>query len=291
MLLSMTGYGQARGTYENKNITVEVKSLNSKYLDVKTKPPQEYSHKEMEIRKFIAEKAKRGKIDVIIEINYDEGGPSFLLNHTLFKAYYRELSGLMMELGGEMRDSIQAIMRIPEVTTAGVVTIDDAEWTFVVSLLDKATDALYQFRLDEGKTLEADFQLRVNNISGLLEAITPHEAPRVTKLRERFHQSLGEWIDKSTIDDNRLEQELIYYIEKLDITEEKIRLAQHCSYFLEQLNNDDKLKGRKLSFITQEMGREINTIGAKANSADIQRLVVQMKDELEKIKEQLANAL
>lgn len=293
MLLSMTGYGRVSKQLRSKIIVIEVKSLNSKFLDLKIRVPQGFRDKELEIRKMASERILRGKVDLSIDMKLADGGDEMVFHKDLFKAYYKEISETLQELNpGHTGDLTQAIMRIPNIVTASDELISDDEWIVVKDLLDQSIKKMEAFRKAEGDTIKEDFTLRVNNILELLYKIEPHEGPRISKLRERLINNLEELRLKEGVDANRFEQEVLFYIEKIDVTEEKQRLEQHCKYFLEQLA-DTKLiaKGRKLNFISQEMGREINTLGAKANSADIQRFVVQMKDELEKIKEQIANVL
>ncbi len=285
----MTGYGRAVEEIGSKTIVVEVKSLNSKFLDLKVRLSQGYRSKEMPIRKLVTDIVRRGKVDVQIEVK--DSSPSMVFDKELFAAYYKELKEVTTSL--DIKDSVdfvQAISRFPNVVSAGVEEVSDEEWKGFSKVLRKALDKFIEYRLDEGASIEKDFRLRVLNISTLLEQIEPFEEERIVRLRERFRNQLEELT--TAVDENRFEQELIYYIEKLSLSEEKVRLRQHCEYFLTQLDDPkDKIKGRTLNFISQEMGREINTLGSKANSADIQKIVVQMKDELEKIKEQVANAL
>lgn len=292
MLLSMTGYGRAVKEFGSKAFTVEVKTLNSKYLDVKARLPQGYRAHEMEIRKIVTDKVGRGKVDVLVEIKHLNADQAIAFDKEVFKAYYKELSSLSNELNIEKADYVQSILRLPNVATASEEVIPEEEWEMCKSVLNDALDRLVKFRQDEGASLEEDFRLRVKNIGELLTEIEPFEEGRIERIRERFRVQLKEIINNHGVDENRLEQELIFYTEKYSISEEKVRLIQHLKYFLEQLEqNKGKAIGRRLSFISQEMGREINTLGSKANSADIQRLVVRMKDELEKIKEQVANAV
>jgi len=292
MLLSMTGYGRAVKEFGEKVYTVEVKTLNSKFLDVKARLPQGYRSNEMEIRKMVSDKVRRGKADVLIEVKYLNAEQAIAFDREVFKAYYKELSTLSNELNIDKADYVQSILRLPNVATAGEEVIPEEEWEACKSVLREALDKLVQFRTDEGASLEADFRLRIKNIGQLLTEIEPHEDGRVERIRERFRVQLNEIVNNYSVDDNRLEQELVFYTEKYSISEEKVRLNQHLKYFIEQLEkNKGKEIGRRLSFISQEMGREINTLGSKANCAEIQRLVVRMKDELEKIKEQVANAV
>lgn len=291
MLMSMTGYGRASSVYEGKTITVEVRSLNSKLLDTRFKIPQTFKDREPEMRKIVTERALRGKIDVSIDIKSSNGDGEYALNQNLFKKYYSELMELSKTLEMPKTDVMQAILRIPNVIATDIDEIDEEEWNAVKGTLQSALDNFMKFRNTEGKAMEEDCQLRTKNIVNLLEEVAPFESQRVDRLRSKINKHMEEYVGKDNIDANRFEQEILYYLEKIDITEEKVRLAQHCKYFNEVLDMADIQKGRKLSFISQEMGREINTLGSKANSSDIQRIVVQMKDELEKIKEQVANSV
>jgi uncharacterized protein (TIGR00255 family) len=291
MLLSMTGYGRASGSFGEKTIAVEVRALNSKMTDLKIRMPSDYKEKEVELRKLVTDHAERGKIDVVIDVQNADGAAVVSLNEALFKGYYRELSRLAAELGMGQTDMLQAILRIPNVVATTSGEVDEEEWTVVSNTVTKALDHFKNFRLQEGEALEADLRLRVSNILSLLTEVTPFEQERFARMRERLRNNMEDAVGKESLDTNRFEQEILYYLEKMDITEEKVRLEQHCKYFLEQMSNPKQSAGRSLGFISQEMGREINTLGAKAYDADIQRFVVQMKDELEKIKEQLANVL
>ncbi|MFK7935266.1 MAG: YicC/YloC family endoribonuclease [Saprospiraceae bacterium] len=291
MLLSMTGYGRATGNFQDKVIAIEVRALNSKHTDVRFKIPQSYREREANFRKIALAKAERGKIDLLMEVKSEGGDDEYGLNRNLFKRYYYELKELTDELGVSQGDIIQAVMRIPNVVSAEHDSIPDEEWEVVENTLKAALDKFINFRHTEGAAMEKDLQMRANNIADLLKHLNPHEEERVVRLRQRLKQSLEDHINKDKIDESRFEQEVLFYLEKMDVTEEKVRLGQHCKYFLEVMSKNNTQKGRKLSFISQEMGREINTLGAKAYSSEIQRIVVQMKDELEKIKEQVANCV
>lgn len=291
MLLSMTGYGRATTAFGPKTITIEVRSLNSKFTDIRFKMPSNYKEKEAILRKIISERAERGKLDVSLEVKSLQGDDEFGLNVPLFKRYHRVLANLVDELQIPNGDLLQAILRIPNVVVAAEDSIDETEWEVVEQTLHQALDNFDHFRKAEGEAMEEDLRMRVKNIQEPLKMVNPFEEGRITRLRNRLRQNLEQFLGKENIDENRFEQEVLFYLEKIDITEEKVRLEQHCTFFLEQLDLETTLKGRKLSFISQEMGREINTLGAKAYSSDIQRLVVQMKDELEKIKEQVANSV
>ncbi len=287
----MTGYGRASGSFGEKTITAEVRALNSKMTDLKLRLPGDYKEKEVELRKLVTDHAERGKIDVVIEVQNADGAATVSLNESLFRGYHRELHRLAGELGIGQTDMLQAILRIPNVVASASGEVDEDEWAAVSDTVTRALDHFKHFRRQEGKALEADLRLRVANILLLLAEIAPFEQERFTRMRERMRNNMEEAFGKENLDANRFEQEILYYLEKMDVTEEKVRLEQHCKYFLEQVDNPKQSAGRSLGFISQEMGREINTLGAKAYDADIQRLIVQMKDELEKIKEQLANVL
>ena len=291
MLLSMTGYGRVSHTYGDKTINVEIRSLNSKYTDLRVKLPQNYREKESDLRRIIADRVERGKIDLTVDVTSLQGDDEYGLNEPLFRKYHRELARLSAELNIPSGDMLQAILRLPNVVASAAGTITDEEWEALMNALNAAIDSFEKFRRTEGAAMEEDMRLRVTNILEYLSQLNPHEEERVTRLRQRMHQNLEEYLGKDKIDENRFEQEILFYLEKIDITEEKVRLEQHCKYYLEELNKKKASKGRKLSFISQEMGREINTMGAKAYSSEIQRLVVGMKDELEKIKEQVANSV
>jgi len=291
MLLSMTGYGRATGHFGEKTILAEVRALNSKMTDLKLRFPGDYKEKELELRKLVTDHAERGKIDVVIDVQSADGAASVSLNEALFRGYHRELTRLTTELHISQTEMLQAILRIPNVVAAAVGEVDEEEWAVVSDTVTRALEHFKAFRRQEGKVLEADLRLRVANILLLLTEVTPFEHDRLVRARERMRNNMEENFGKENLDTNRFEQEILYYLEKMDITEEKVRLEQHCKYFIEQVDNKQQSAGRTLNFISQEIGREINTLGAKAYDADLQRLVVQMKDELEKIKEQLANVL
>lgn len=287
----MTGYGRVTHPFNDKTINVEIRSLNSKYTDIRAKIPQNYREKEHDLRKIITDKAYRGKIEITIEVESASGDEDYGLNEALFRKYHSELSRLSKELNIPDGDMLQAILRLPSVVTTAADSIDEEEWAEVSKAVAAALKKFTAFRTAEGEAMKGDLELRVNNIMVLLSKLDPEEEERVTKLRQRMRQSLEEHMGKDKVDDSRFEQEILFYLEKIDINEEKVRLEQHCKYFLEELQKQQPLKGRKLSFISQEMGREINTMGAKAYSSNIQKLVVEMKDELEKIKEQVANTV
>jgi uncharacterized protein (TIGR00255 family) len=287
----MTGFGRAIQSFDSKSVTVELRSLNSKFTDVRLKIPQNYKEKEQEIKKIILDRAERGKVDVNIEIQAVTGAEQFSLNRPLFKKYVKEIKQLAKEDEIPLGEIIPAILRLPNVVMPGEEDLDEKEWTIVLSTLQEALDKFTAFRKQEGEVLQKDMTTRIQSIKANLEKIEPHEKQRIIKIKEKMMRSLEEFMGKKNVDKNRYEQEVLFYLEKIDINEEKVRLSQHCDYFLEQLGNQKTAKGRKLSFISQEIGREINTLGSKAYSSDIQRHVVNMKDELEKIKEQVANSV
>ena len=287
----MTGYGRVSHTFGDKTISVEIRSLNSKFTDIRIRLPQNYREKESDVRRIIAERVDRGKVDLAIDVNSHHGDDEYGLNEPLFRKYHLELSKLSGELGIPPGDMLQAILRLPNVVASATGTVSAEEWKALMQALNAAIDNFEKFRAAEGAAMEEDMRLRVHNILEFLGQLDPREEERITRLRQRMHQNLEDYLGKDKIDENRFEQEILFYLEKIDITEEKVRLEQHCKYYLEELDKKFVSKGRKLSFISQEMGREINTMGAKAYSSEIQRLVVGMKDELEKIKEQVANSV
>lgn len=291
MILSMTGYGRASGNFSNKKISIELKSLNGKATDLRMKMPLDYKEKEMELRRLILNKAIRGKLEANITVEDELGNVDVGLNRKLFKKYYVELTQLMEELHIQTQDVVASILRIPNVLQADEKSVDEEEWSFFKKILDESLDSLESFRLTEGMALKTDLENGVRSILALLDQVEPFEQERISTLKNKLVKNIEEGFGNGKFDQNRFEQEILYYLEKLDINEEKVRLRQHCIYFLEHLNDEEKEIGRKLSFIAQELGREINTMGAKAQFSAIQKIVVQMKDELEKIKEQLANII
>ena len=287
----MTGYGKAVVAYKEKKINVEIKSLNSKALDLSTRMAPLYREKEMEIRQLIARSLIRGKVDFSIWVEKDTLVDATPVNAALVENYYRQLKAVTTHAGiPEPADWLTTLMRMPDVLAkTETETLEDDEWQAVLQAVRTALDALMAFRRQEGAALERKFHEKVDNIERLLHEIEPYEQSRVAKIRETIVKGL-EMIPGVEYDKNRLEQELIYYIEKLDISEEKQRLANHLKYFRETMA-EDQPNGKKLGFIAQEMGREINTTGSKSNQAEMQNIVVKMKDELEQIKEQVLNAL
>lgn len=291
MMQSMTGFGKAVDEFLGKKITVEIRSLNSKQMDLNVRMPYLYKEKELELRSELTRLLERGKVDVSIFTESTVAELPVAINIPLAKTYYQELRKLSDELKESSSDLLALVVKMPDVMKAEKesVELSDDEWKQLRSVVNRSVEAFQKFRNDEGATLAAEFEKRISLIGSLLEEVVKHDDSRVKNIKERIQSSLAEAIDKEKIDMNRFEQELIYYIEKLDITEEKLRLKTHLDYFT--TNMKEASSGRKLGFIAQEIGREINTIGSKANDATIQKLVVQMKDELEKIKEQLLNVL
>lgn len=287
----MTGFGRSVVQWGEKTITVEIKSLNSKATDIKVRLPQRYREKEMDIRSIVMGKAQRGKVEVNVDVSTPGGGVDFSINKTLFKQYYKDLVELSDELDMPKQDFATGILRIQGVVDIPKNGMPADEWAALSKAVKEAVDKMINFRSTEGTAMETDLRERIANIGKHLTSIEPFEQPRIEKVKQRLRNHLEEEVTKEQVDRNRFEQEIIFYLEKFDLNEEKVRLRQHCGYFLEQLDSNVVQKGRKLTFIGQEMGREINTIGSKANSSDIQHLVVKMKDELEKIKEQAANVL
>jgi uncharacterized protein (TIGR00255 family) len=290
MILSMTGYGRATRTFGEKTVTVEVRALNSKMTDIRFKMPFNYKEKEIELRRILTDQAERGKIDMSINIRSLAGEEEFALNHDLFKSYYREIKGLTTELDMPQVDILNAILRLPNIVGSDEAGVSEEEWEATQAAISDAMVDFKKFRSTEGGAMGKDLRERVAVILQLMHDVLPFEKERIVKLRQRMKQNLEEFLSKENVDKNRYEQEVLFYLEKIDITEEKVRLEQHCRYFVETM--DDKKntsKGRTLNFITQEIGREINTLGSKAYSSEIQHMVVQMKDELEKMKELIAN--
>ncbi len=288
----MTGYGKAVVTYKQKKINVEIKSLNSKALDLSTRIAPLYREKEMEIRKLIAKVLERGKVDFAIWIDQDAAADATPINSALIENYYHQIKDLSERLGiPEPTDWFQILVRMPDVTLkTDNEALSDEEWEAAKTAIHQALDHLVEFRTQEGAALQKKFNEKVDNIEKLLHSIDAYEESRVPKIKAKLIEELKQ-IPEVQYDKNRLEQELIYYIEKLDISEEKQRLANHLKYFRETMNESGHGVGKKLGFIAQEMGREINTTGSKSNQAEMQNIVVKMKDELEQIKEQVLNAL
>ncbi len=285
MIYSMTGYGKSVLQLPTKKVTIELKSLNSKSIDLNMRMPSIYKEKELGIRKEIAKTLVRGKIDFSIYVETTADDTSTQINTPVVKQYMQQLKEVVSANDTEL---LKMAIRLPDALNTVREAINDQEWTEIESGITEAIKAISTYRLDEGKVLEADFKSRIETISNLLNKVIEIDPERVEAVRERLHKGVADLKEK--YDENRFEQELVYYIEKYDITEEKVRLSNHLTYFLESMKSADS-NGKKLGFIGQEIGREINTIGSKSNYAPMQQLVVQMKDELEKIKEQLLNAL
>ncbi len=291
MIQSMTGYGKAIVAYGDKKINVEIKSLNSKGLDLSTRIVPLYREKEMEVRQLVSKALVRGKVDLAMWIERDDAVDATPINSAMVEAYYHQLKSISQKTGiPEPQDWYATLLRLPDVLTRTEQEhLTDEEWAAAQSAVSQAIQAITGYRQQEGAALEKKFHEKVDNIEALLRSLEPYEAQRVPKIRETIVKGL-EAIPEVEYDKNRLEQELIYYIEKLDISEEKQRLTQHLQYFRETMAENEP-NGKKLGFIAQEMGREINTTGSKSNQAEMQNIVVQMKDELEQIKEQVLNAL
>ncbi|MFJ1322101.1 YicC/YloC family endoribonuclease [Capnocytophaga canis] len=284
MIQSMTGFGKSTISLADKHINIEIKSLNSKSIDISTRIPLAYREKELEFRKIIAEQLQRGKVDFNISMENTSMQTSVKINENAVKAYMEQMKSIV---DGDPVELLKMAVRMPDALQTTSESISEDDFQLIVNLLHTAIDDLQKFRIEEGKVLEADFILRIHNIQSLLQEVEKLDPERLILVRERLEKAVAE---VQNVDENRFEQELIFYLEKFDITEEKIRLKNHLDYFIETLNSSES-NGRKLSFIAQEIGREINTLGSKANFSPMQQIVVQMKDELEKIKEQVLNVL
>ena len=291
MIQSMTGYGKAVVTFNDKKINVEIRSLNSKTLDLSTRIAPLYREKEIEMRQMVAKALTRGKVDFYIGVDKDAAVDATPINGALVENYYRQIKELSAKAGiPEPLDWYATLLKMPDVTTrTEMETLDEEEWKAAAEAIEQALEHIVAFRKQEGLALQKKFEEKLQNIGKLMADIEPYEKARVEKIRTRIVDALKD-IPEVDYDKNRLEQELIYYIEKLDISEEKQRLANHLKYFAKTMN-DEKEQGKKLGFIAQEMGREINTTGSKSNQAEMQNIVVMMKDELEQIKEQVLNVL
>ena len=290
MIKSMTGFGKSEATFQNKKITVEIRSLNSKQLDLNLRLPSVYRQSEYELRTLIARTVQRGKVDVFVNVESQRVETPARINRELFREYLRQLNDTLAYAGidADYDTLVPAILRMPEVVSAESETVSDEEHAALLSAAEAAAAHLDAFRAQEGAILIADLLRRADLIEQYKEEVVPFEQARTQTIRARILDNLAQL--KVDVDSNRLEQEMIFYLEKLDITEEKVRLTNHCRYFREVAAGEEGV-GRKLGFIAQEMGREINTMGSKANETNIQILVVKMKDELEKIKEQVLNIL
>ncbi len=290
MILSMTGYGKATGSHNNKNFTFEVKSLNSKQSDIFVRMPSVYKEMELPFRSQVHKKLQRGKIELNLNVESTGAENIQTINERAAEKYYHQILSLSGKLNIEQSNIMGDLLKLPEVLVAEKPEIDNEEKRFLQNLLEEALDKLNEFRKTEGDKLYEDFRKRIDIILEKQKTVEQHESARIEAVKNKIIKALGELGEQKEKDENRFEQELIYYLEKLDITEEKVRLQAHCDYFKETMNADYS-QGKKLGFILQEIGREINTMGSKANYAQIQKAVVEMKDEMEKIKEQMLNVL
>lgn len=286
--MSMTGFGKITGSFESKKVSIEIRSLNSKSLDLNVRIASNYRELESEIRKIVGEELDRGKIDVYINIDSTGDTKNFTLNKDLAKAYFEDLKEVNTLINGKTEDYLSLILRMPDIYNNEREELSTEEKTWLLALMREACGKLNEFRRQEGDALVQEFTLRIEDIRRLLLEVPKYESERLDTVRDRMRKGLEE-LQNGKIDDNRLEQELIFYIEKLDVSEEKMRLMNHLDYYLETMKVP--MSGKKLGFISQEIGREINTLGSKSNHAEMQKLVVDMKDNLEKIKEQILNTL
>lgn len=289
MIKSMTGFGKVQTNYNNKTISIEIKSLNSKQADLNLRLPSLYRSKDINLRNQIISSLERGKIDCFIHTEYQGEAQLLNINPNLFTSYYKQLETLAEKVGAPKDDLLRYVLQIPEISRSSNDELSEEESDVLINLMQEAIEKAIEFREQEGEVLAKDLRLRIKIIGEKLLEVDKYEGARIEVVRERIQTKLAEVVN-GNIDSNRLEQELIFYIEKLDVTEEKIRLKQHLDYFLETMELPTS-QGKKLGFIAQEIGREINTLGSKSNEANMQKIVVEMKDELEKIKEQLLNVL
>lgn len=291
MLFSMTGFGKASCNYKNKKIVIEIKSLNSKQLDISTRIVGLYREKDIEIRNLIAKNLERGKIDLSLYIEDNNTQSATFLNQNIISNYKNQIENTCKALNIDSPSNLMEILlKLPDSLKTESAILEEEEWNVVENLLQDAFSQIKQFRRQEGQSLQNMFATKIENIRLLLEEVEKYEKERVDKIKSRLEENLKSIEDKISIDRNRLEQEMIYYIEKLDVNEEKVRLRNHMNYFIETMEREN-VSGKKLGFISQEMGREINTLGSKSNHSEMQILVVKMKDELEQIKEQVLNVL
>lgn len=291
MIYSMTGYGKSVAIYEDRKICVEIRSLNGKAMDLSTRMSSQFKSREMEVRSIVTSKLERGKVDLAIWVEHGEKVELPSINAAVMQAYLSQMTEISNQIGVALPENVfEVLLRMPEVVARKeVYEVSDEEWAVVLQCLDSAIDELLLFRKQEGEALSKKFCDKISNISSLLASVEPYEKERVEKIRCRIKEALDKTLGVD-YDNNRFEQELIFYIEKLDINEEKQRLSNHLSYFLSTME-DGIGQGKKLGFIAQEMGREINTLGSKSNHAEMQNIVVRMKDELEQIKEQVLNVM
>jgi uncharacterized protein (TIGR00255 family) len=293
MIKSMTGFGAAKASNDTLAVTVEIRTLNSKSLDASFRLPRQYSDKEVELRSLLTQTLERGKINLSIEVqSLGELKPKVAVNQTMVKAYYQQLQQVAIELGADQGDLLRLALQLPEayLTESSSDETSAQEWVFIRGVIEEALRTCDDFRTKEGQELAVNLNAYITRIGKMLKEIESHDPERIQKIRERISSHLQEVVTNENFDRNRFEQEMIYYIEKLDISEEKVRLRLHLDHFMEVLQGQEA-PGKKLNFISQEIGREINTIGSKANDAIIQRFVIDMKEELEKIKEQSLNIL
>lgn len=291
MLYSMTGFGREEAAIGNYQIIAEIKSLNGKQSDINTRLAPALRPYEHEIRSLINIQLQRGTIDVTISVKQDGVSKPMSINTQLAKSYYKGMQEIASELGLPQEHILSTLMAMPEIVSPDQELLKEEDWKAMKEVIARSVNNLRQHRQTEGSSLAQDLENCISNIEKSLQEILPFEPLRIERLRSKINTSMEEWVAAANIDKNRLEQELIYYIEKIDFSEEKIRLTQHCNYFREILSNEEEVKGKKLGFILQEVGREINTLGSKANDADIQKIIVGMKDQLEKAKEQVLNVL
>ncbi|MDP4285464.1 MAG: YicC/YloC family endoribonuclease [Bacteroidota bacterium] len=291
MLRSMTGFGRAEETMNDKTYLVEIKSLNGKQLDINLRIPPLLKPYEFDIRSLLQESLLRGTVECLIVIKQNGSAKPVVINTDLIKAYYQQIQELATDLSIDTNSVLSALLRLPEVVSPSNEVLDKDDWEHLKKVIEAALAELNTHRLEEGKSLDKELRLRIKNINNQEEEILKLEPKRKERMKDELIQLLEENVGKENYDPNRLEQELIYYIEKIDIREEQVRLKNHCQYFLQILDDTPEAKGKKLSFVIQEIGREINTTGSKAYDSDIQRCVVLMKDDLEKAKEQIFNIL
>ncbi|MFT4686870.1 MAG: hypothetical protein ACJA0J_001181 [Bdellovibrionota bacterium] len=292
MLLSMTGYGRATHSHAGKTYTVEIRSLNSKQNDLRLRSSQHLHKYEMDLRRLILDQVQRGKMEVNVEVSDESGGGGVKINTALLGRLYKEVWDAIapdVQKPGHAEGLYAALLRIPGMVEAGSNRLEDDDWVQLKIVANKAVVHLNEYRTQEGDVMAKDLAESASEIASLLEEVAQYEDVRVESVRTRMEKHLKDYLGRGNVDKNRYEQEILFYLEKMDINEEKVRLKQNCEYFLEVLGNKDLVKGRKLNFISQEIGREVNTLGAKAYAAEIQKLVVNMKEHLEMIKEQLAN--
>lgn len=290
MLKSMTGFGRAESTIGNKKVSVEVKSLNSKGLDLNLRLPSYYRTKEMELRSFLSNEVTRGKCDIYFSYEVLGGEQNHSLNVDLLSKYLAEIQAFENANQLPVSDYMSNLLRMPDALVSNKEELTDTEWNDTFQLVKEAVESFHQFRIEEGKSLDQDLKERIEAIRTLLGEVPQYEDERIQTVKERINKNLNDLIENKNIDQNRFEQEIIYYLEKFDVSEEKVRLNAHLDHFIKTMNEGPE-NGKKLGFIGQEIGREINTLGSKANHAEMQKIVVKMKDELERIKEQVLNVL